>query len=109
LFKGDSKEETKILHVHRMEYYMFGKDPRVCDVPLLHPSVSKQHAVLQYRLRDQQVVPYLLDLESTNGTFLNGNKLDACRYYELREGDALRFGRSTREFILLHDKSEDTM
>jgi smad nuclear-interacting protein 1 len=29
------------------------------------------------------VKPYLLDLESTNGTKLNGEKIDGARYYEL--------------------------
>lgn len=48
-----------------------------------------------------------MDLESTNGTYLNGKKIEASRYYELREGDELRFGYSTRTYILLNEHSAD--
>lgn len=51
------------------------------------------------------VKPYLLDLESTNGSFVNGERLEPARYYELREKDVLKFGLSTREFVVLHDQS----
>lgn len=51
--------------------------------------------------------PYIMDLESTNGTYLNGKKIESSRYYELREGDELRFGYSTRMYILLNEHSAD--
>ncbi len=31
------------------------------------------------------VRPYLMDLASTNGTFINGERLEPQRYYELLE------------------------
>ena len=37
------------LHVHRQSAYLVGRERRVADVPADHPSVSKQHAVLQFR------------------------------------------------------------
>jgi smad nuclear-interacting protein 1 len=86
----------------------------VADLPLDHPSCSKQHAVLQYRLIEVQdeegnsrreVKPYIMDLESTNGTFLNGERIESSRYYELKEKDMLKFGMSTREFVILHEDS----
>eukprot|EP00923_Selenidium_pygospionis_P005129 GHVN01008600.1.p1 GENE.GHVN01008600.1~~GHVN01008600.1.p1 ORF type:complete len:385 (-),score=35.68 GHVN01008600.1:189-1343(-) len=98
-------DDASIFEIYRKDHYVFGKDRRVADIPLLHPTVSKQHAVLQYREVRDDVRPYLIDLESTNGTFVNDKKIDSCRYYELRECDKLRFGKSTREFVLLHDKS----
>lgn len=79
-------------------------------------SLSKQHAVLQYRAlpsKNQQIgegpklqcKPYLMDLGSTNGTFINGVRLDSARYYELRRGDVITFGASTREYVLLTEQS----
>ena len=50
------------------------------------------------------VKPYLLDLESTNGTFLNGRRVEPARYIELRPRDVLRMGTSSREFVLLYDE-----
>jgi len=99
-------EAPRILHAHRMPGYLFGKDRRVADVPTDHPTCSKQHAVLHYRLASTgEVKPYIMDLESTNGTFLNGKRLEPARYYEMMERDVLKFGMSSREFVLLHSGS----
>ena len=32
--------------------------------------------------------------------------LNGFRYYELRERDVIKFGFSTREYVLLHEKSD---
>eukprot|EP00929_Paragymnodinium_shiwhaense_P075708 TRINITY_DN38738_c0_g1_i1.p1 TRINITY_DN38738_c0_g1~~TRINITY_DN38738_c0_g1_i1.p1 ORF type:complete len:303 (+),score=78.12 TRINITY_DN38738_c0_g1_i1:74-982(+) len=99
-------EEPKIVHIHRQVGYLFGKDRRVVDIPTDHPTCSKQHAVLHYRLSPKgDVRPYLMDLESKNGTFLNGKKVEAARYTEIREGDALKFAMSSREYVILHSGS----
>ena len=54
VFKGD--EELPILYIHRQSAYLLGRDRKVADIPLDHPSCSKQHAVLQYRLIDYKVI-----------------------------------------------------
>mmetsp|Transcript_18994 Transcript_18994/g.31612 ORF Transcript_18994/g.31612 Transcript_18994/m.31612 type:complete len:111 (-) Transcript_18994:97-429(-) len=97
---------------------MLGRDRKVSDVPLDHPSCSSQHAVIVFRqisekdqyqqLTGKRVVrPYIIDLNSTNGTKLNGERIDPQRYYQLLEKDAIQFGFSSREFILLSDDSTD--
>ncbi|CAL8462718.1 g2251 [Coccomyxa elongata] len=105
------------LYIHRQSCYIFGRERRVADVPTDHPSCSKQHAVLQYRYTEKEggdgmmsaaVRPYLMDLGSTNGSFLNGERIDSQRYYELYEKDLIRFGNSSREYVLLHEKSSET-
>ena len=104
------------IHVGKQSAYLFGRNTDVADVPLLHPSLSGQHAVLQYRgvlaPPDRPggpgrtvCKPYLMDLESTNGTFLNGVRIDPARYYELKKGDVLTFGASTREYVLLTENT----
>jgi smad nuclear-interacting protein 1 len=119
VFKG-AEEVGAPLRLHRASAFLFGRDREVADVPVDHPSCSKQHAVIQFRLvapragaddgfvaaaaRRARVLPYLLDLESTNGTFLNARQVEPARYVELRAGDVLRFGESTREFVLLFDE-----
>mmetsp|Transcript_13307 Transcript_13307/g.23515 ORF Transcript_13307/g.23515 Transcript_13307/m.23515 type:complete len:305 (+) Transcript_13307:98-1012(+) len=103
-------EEPKIIQIHREVGYLFGKDRRVVDVPTDHPTCSKQHAVLHHRqTANMEVKPYILDLESVNGTFLNGKRIEAARYYELKEKDVLKFGMSSREFVLLHGGSANHM
>ena len=44
---------------------------------------------------------YVLDLESANGTMLNGSKVEAARYVECLSGDVVKFGDSEREYVLL--------
>ncbi|XP_071113596.1 smad nuclear interacting protein 1-like [Haliotis cracherodii] len=112
-FKGD--QALPMLHLHRQSAFLLGRDRRVADIPVDHPSCSKQHAALQFRLvegrRDngamcRQVKPYVIDLGSANGTFVNNKQIEAQRYVELLEKDVLKFGFSTREYVLLHEKAD---
>jgi smad nuclear-interacting protein 1 len=66
--------------------------------------------------------PFVIDLESTNGTHVNGEAIPTSRYYELKASDGasmkcvgigvrvlttypvLKFGTSNREYVLLHDE-----
>lgn len=41
--------------------------------------------------------PYIIDLDSANGTSVNDEKIPASRYYELKPSDVLKFAFSTRE------------
>ena len=56
------------------------------DLILAHKSVSARHAVIRNTRRGC----YVRDLQSTNGTFLNGRPVE--REELLRAGDELRFG-----------------
>ncbi len=56
-----------------------------CDVTVSHPSVSRRHARLSFR--DGHWV--LRDLDSTNGTRVNGKRVVRCR---LEPGDRLSLG-----------------
>lgn len=51
--------------------------------------VSRQHAVLTRK----QGSLYIEDLESTNGSRINGFQLTPRRHYRLRDGDEVEFGR----------------
>ncbi|KAK7494818.1 hypothetical protein BaRGS_00013945 [Batillaria attramentaria] len=109
-FKGETA--LPMLPVHRQSAYLLGRDRRVADIPVDHPSCSKQHAVLQYRLTEYQrpdgsmgrkVRPYIIDLGSANGTYVNNQRIDSQRYVELFERDLIKFGFSSREYVLLHE------
>ncbi|XP_022734877.1 FHA domain-containing protein DDL-like isoform X3 [Durio zibethinus] len=102
------------LYIHRQSCYLFGRERRVADIPTDHPSCSKQHAVIQFRqvekeqpdgMLTKQVRPYIMDLGSTNKTFINDNAIEPQRYYELFEKDTIKFGNSSREYVLLHENS----
>lgn len=95
-----------------------------CDLVLLHPSISRRHAVIQHRAGrtitnndnahnddddvsnddDDDAVDgggvFVYDLGSTHGTFVGKRRVGARQYCELRVGDMVRFGASTRMFVL---------
>ncbi|EFX04079.1 fha domain containing protein [Grosmannia clavigera kw1407] len=92
--------------------WLVGREAAVVDLLAAHPSVSKQHAVLQFRFVERRnefgdrigrVRPYVLDLASANGTRLNGEAVAAQRFVELRERDMVQFGDSTREYVLMKE------
>ncbi|XP_073323063.1 kanadaptin isoform X2 [Pagrus major] len=87
-------------------YFVVGRLP-VCDVSLEHPSISRYHAVIQYRRHagegesvGEETGFYIHDLGSTHGTVVNKNKIPPKTYIRLRVGHVLKFGGSTRLFIL---------
>lgn len=108
IFKGDSLLETLALHTRSC--WLFGRERLVVDCPIDHPSCSKQHAVIQFRFVEiknehgdkvGKVKPYIIDLESANGTKVNGNLIPERRYVELKSKDVVTFGESTREYVLV--------
>ncbi|KAF4685104.1 Cyclin-dependent kinases regulatory subunit 2 [Perkinsus olseni] len=108
--EAQNGDGDKILHIHRKSCYLFGKDRRLtdcndeaplCFIPIDHPTCSRQHAVIQFRLVGDVTKPYLLDLGGKNGTFVNEKRVPAAKYYELREGDLIKFAHSSKSYVLL--------
>lgn len=94
-------------------------DTQVADIPVDHPSTSKQHAVLQFRQVTERnefgdtksltksvpsfpwsirvapklnrlrvrCRPFVIDLDSANGTMVNEEAVPPSRFYELKSGD----------------------
>ena len=113
VFKKQDMLDT--IYIHQRSAWLMGKDPNVTDLLLEHPSISKQHAVIQFRHittrnefgdKQSRVKPYLIDLESANGTKLNGKKVEASRFVELVDGDVIGFGDSEREYVLMKPPPE---
>ncbi|XP_054894338.1 kanadaptin [Poeciliopsis prolifica] len=97
---------------HR-SYFVVGRLP-VCDVSLEHPSISRYHAVIQYRghTGEEGCVGeergfYVHDLGSTHGTVVNKNRVPPKTYIRLKVGHVLKFGGSTRLFILQGPESDE--
>ena len=113
-FKGE--ESLPTMFIHRQSAYLLGRDRKVVDIALDHPSCSKQHAVIQYRMIPvekgdgtvaRKVKPYIIDLNSGNGTMVNQKRIESQRFVELLEKDVIKFGFSTREYVMLHEGSKN--
>lgn len=108
VFKGADILET--IELSKRSCWLIGREIAVVDMAAEHPSISKQHAVIQFRYIEKKnefgdklgkVRPYIIDLESANGTLLNKEEIAPRRYLELRDKDLVQFGHSTREYVLM--------
>lgn len=113
LFVFKDKDVLSTVNMSPRSCWLIGREVRVVDLPAEHPSVSGQHAVVQFRYVEKRdefgdrkggVKPYVIDLESKAGTLLNGEAVPAGRYLEVRSGDVLRFGESTRDYVMMLDR-----
>jgi smad nuclear-interacting protein 1 len=111
VFKG--KDIIDTVELSHRSCWLVGRETSVVDLLAEHPSISKQHAVIQFRYTEKRneygdkigkVKPYLIDLDSANGTILNGDKAPESRYLELRDKDLVQFGQSTREYVIMLDR-----
>ena len=90
--------------------WLLGREDKVVDLVAAHPSISGQHAVVQFRYIEKRnefgdrigrVKPYIIDLASANGTQLNGEALETQRFVELRDKDMVKLGHSAREYVFV--------
>ncbi|MCK5673937.1 MAG: FHA domain-containing protein [Spirochaetales bacterium] len=67
-----------------------GRD-RSCNVVFNDALVSREHAVIQ-KIKDSY---FIKDLGSTNGTFVNKQKVPNGQYIKLKKADSIKIGKNT--------------
>ena len=80
---------------------IIGRDTN-CTIVLNHPSISKQHAKIEYDIQTSNA--FLTDLNSTHGTFINNMKLNQNQSIKLKSGDVINFGQSDIKYVYLNYK-----
>jgi pSer/pThr/pTyr-binding forkhead associated (FHA) protein len=63
-----------------------------CSLPIVDENASRKHAEVRY----SQGNFYVWDLDSKNGTFVNGSKVKS---HKLLDGDLITIGNSTIKFL----------
>ena len=81
--------------------FVVGKLQWETDLCLPENTVSRKHASFHCENGEY----YVSDLGSTNGTFLNGKRLESLKKYKLSHDDIVRFARE--EFIFENKKKEE--
>ncbi|KAJ3120282.1 Kanadaptin [Physocladia obscura] len=71
-----------------------------CDISLEHASVSRHHAIIQASASAPDKL-FIFDLNSAHGTFINKVAIKAREYVSVRNGDLIKFGQSTRVFVVV--------
>ncbi|KAG0667868.1 hypothetical protein C6P45_005282 [Maudiozyma exigua] len=113
LYKKGIKEPLKEFNLDLKNHYIIGRQLRtkntsqkddefeinnseneevvLSDIGIPDPGCSKEHCVIQFREKDNKLIPYIMDLNSSNGTTLNGILIPRARYIELRNEDVILF------------------
>lgn len=98
--EGSSKSVQVPLTVHHREIVLGRRDPATGALPDIdltpfagyRMGVSRRHSLIRY---SEGKFLDLFDQGSSNGTFLNGQRMDAHYPYRLHNGDRLRLGQIT--------------
>ncbi len=96
LVSFDRKTEGEDFRIFSSEN-IIGASP-ACNIVIDHDTISSRHAAISYREGNF----HLRDLGSTNGTFLNGVRLD--REIMLSDGDNITFGTFNTLFVRIKRK-----
>ena len=86
---------------------IIGRDTN-CTIVLNHPSISKQHAKIEIDVQSS-FNAFLIDLNSTHGTFINDMKLSQNQSIKLKSGDVLSFGQSDIKYTFLNYKPRNEL
>lgn len=103
LYKITNKPEGKLIYqggnqcgdmvIQGVEFFI-GRNSKQADANIKTESVSRLHA----RILKKEGEYYIEDLNSTNGTRLNGKLLEYHKSEKLNKGDMLQFGAETYVF-----------
>ena len=85
------------IRVGKRRVHSFGRNEKVCSTRLDHGSISRQHAIIVHAAAGGV---YLVDLHSSLGSAVNGNKVEAGVPVRLHDDDVLSFGASSRRYRL---------
>ncbi|CAH9087914.1 unnamed protein product [Cuscuta europaea] len=89
LAEGSYKKSEEILLV--------GRHPD-CNITLEHPSISRFHLRIYSQPSSQSLS--VVDLSSVHGTWIGGKKIESGVRINLREGDTMQLGGSSRVYRL---------
>lgn len=86
--------------VDKQSHYILGRNGAIVDIPIDHPSCSRQHAALVHRA-DGSVM--IIDLKSAHGSFFGQNVIEPDAPVAVESGEPFRFGASSRTYFLRRD------
>ena len=113
LLSGRSNSERRQPHYRLSisEPMAIGRDLR-CEIPLdasLYRSVSRRHAeilpILGFESPQGERFWQVCDLNSSNGTFVNGDRLQGCQV--LQVGDRIMLGQNGPELVFEYQPQEE--
>ena len=92
---GNLKTDNNETYILPSEINKIGRNPLTNIIVLNHQSISKDHALIEFSSNGSVSIS---DLNSSNGTFVNGEKIPSNLKYNLNQGDIIRFGKDPTIF-----------
>ncbi|MGB1253654.1 MAG: FHA domain-containing protein, partial [Candidatus Promineifilaceae bacterium] len=93
-----SQDQAQVIVIDKEEFTL-GRD--ACDLTIDTPLITRKHA----RILQRNGHYYLEDLQSSNYTFLNDNKIEPHYQMRLKSGDQIGLGKRTRILFKLAESS----
>ena len=78
------------------EFYI-GRAEKINDMICNNKTVGKRHA----KIEAENSKFYIIDLDSKNGTFINGNRVKSRQREEIRSGDVISIANVNLSFFCL--------
>lgn len=111
VFRSGENEPEQI-HLDQ-ETYLIGRE-NFCDICFQSPDISRQHCAIQFRrVRIEgstdptpKIIPYIFDICSYNGTYINGEKISSSRFVQLFPNDSISFGKSNDSIVIMQKEQE---
>jgi predicted component of type VI protein secretion system len=82
----------------------FQPDLDLAPYGAMRHGVSRRHALI----RPAESTLYLIDQNSTNGTWVNGQRLAPGRDFPLTDGDTIELGALRMSMRIVHTPSDET-
>ncbi len=93
--------ETGIVYIIKSYPFYIGSAEGVNQLTIPDKTVSREHAVILEKLYEQGEEGYILrDLDSTNGTWIDGKRMKSGSQKELRNGATIYFAKKAYKFLL---------
>jgi FHA domain len=89
------RDETHVTDV--APTWLLGRS-RNCAITLLNPTISRCHAVVGY---DPMEGFYIMDVGSSNGTFIENRRLRVSERFTLMDGDLIKLSDIPVEFFIV--------
>ena len=103
---SDDKEDIKTYELSKSET-LIGRDS-MCDIQFKQKIISGQHCVIQFRKvtlhQDSpipEVIPYIFDMGSKNGTFIDGKRIPSKQFVQLLDDDKITFDGNGKSGIII--------
>ncbi|OHS99815.1 FHA domain containing protein [Tritrichomonas foetus] len=104
IFRDDENEEEFEMTSPTI---LIGRE-KFCDIILKDATVSRQHCAIQFRLTKASesepkliTKPYIFDMSSKGGTFINENVVPPMCFIELKPSDTISFAKSSENIVVM--------